>query len=215
MHRYRWITAGAALLSLLGASGAAAQGITFVAFLTNDQETSPVVPTLVTGEPRPISFGLATFALNADHSALSFMAVIHNIDFTGMQTADPNDNLAAAHIHAAPTVTPMSDGPVVWGFFGMPFNDTDPTDVVVTPFATGVGGTVSGTWNLAEGNNTTLPEQLPNVVGEHSYINFHTVQFPRGEIRGAILVTPEPVTLLLVGGGLLTLGAAARRRRAA
>ena len=185
---------------------------TFIAFLTNGNENPPAVPTLVSGAPRPASFGVATFTLSADWSSLTFEAVIHNVDFTGTQSDDTNDNLVAAHIHAGPGVTPTTNGPVVWGFFGMPFNDNNPSDVVLTPFATGVGGTVSGKWDTPEGNNTTLDAQLPDIIAGRAYINFHTVQFGGGEIRGNITVTPEPATVLLLGGGLLTLGIAARRR---
>jgi len=37
--------------------------------------------------------------------------------------------------------------------------------VAMTPFATGVGGTISGKWDAPEGNmTTTLAAQLPNIV---------------------------------------------------
>src|SRR5439155_11702325 len=112
----------------------------------------------------------------------------------------------AAHIHAGPLVTPTTNGPVVWGFFGSPFNDNNPNDAVVTPFSTGVGGVFSGKWDLPEGNNTTLDAQLPNLLFGHAYINFHTVQFGGGEIRGAIQVVPDPSTNT---GILLAIGAIA------
>jgi hypothetical protein len=78
--------------------------------------------------------------------------------------------------------------------------------VVFTPFATGVGGTISGKWDSPEGNATTLAAQLPNILSGHSYINFHTTQFGGGEIRGAIAAVPEPSTILLFAIGTLTLG---------
>jgi hypothetical protein len=145
-------------------------------------------------------------------TALTFTATIFNIDVTGSQTADVNDNLVAAHIHAGPTVGPGINGPVVWGFFGSPFNDNNPNDFVFTPFATGVGGTFSGKWDAPEGNATTLAAQLSNILSGHSYINFHTTQFGGGEIRGAIL-TPEPATLVLLGIGAVTLIGFGRRHR--
>jgi len=70
--------------------------------------------------------------------------------FTGAQSATANDNLLNAHIHAGPTVAPGVNGPVVWGFFGAPLNDTTPNDVVNTPFGAGVGGTISGKWDAPE-----------------------------------------------------------------
>jgi uncharacterized protein (TIGR03118 family) len=158
----------------------------FVASLTNAQENPPTTPTTSTGGPRPASFGTAKFQFNAAQTAMTFTATINNIDFTGSQTTDTNDNLTAAHIHAASTVTPTTNGPVVWGFFGAPFNDNNPNDQVVTPFTTGVGGVISGKWDAPEGNGTTLAAQLTNIRTGHAYINFHTVQFGGGEIRGNI-----------------------------
>ncbi len=203
-----------ALVASLAAAGAAhAVDIPLAATLTNGAETAAVNPTLSDGiTPRPASFGTATFLVNDAMTAMTFTATIFNIDFTGAQTPDTFDNLVNAHIHASPTVTPATTAGVVWGFIGAPFNDIAPNDVVVTPFATGVGGTVSGKWDLPEGNGTTLAAQLPNILTGHSYINFHTVQFGGGEIRGNIVAVPEPETyaLLLAGLGAVFL---ARRRK--
>jgi glucose/arabinose dehydrogenase len=155
-------------------------GHVFVARLDGEQETPPVTTT---------AKGYAAFFLNQEGTALRFIATVSGIDFTGTQTADPNDNLTAAHIHA-PGARGVRAG-VVWGFFGQPFNDTNPRDTVVTPFATGVGGTVITKWDVAEGNNTTLTAQLPNILAGLSYINFHTVRAPGGEVRGQIEENPQ------------------------
>jgi hypothetical protein len=148
-------------------------------------------------------------------TSLSFTADIFNIDVTGSQTTDPNDNLGAAHIHIRPPTEP--NGGVVWGFFGAPFNDDNPNDAVVTPFATGVGGTFSGKWDAAEGNNTTLTAQLPNildaVVPGRAYINFHTMQFGGGEIRGNIFAVPEPAGFALAACGAVAAILVVRRKR--
>jgi hypothetical protein len=199
-------------LVLLTASTNGLASTLLFANITDAQEVPPSIPTLTTGAPRPLSFGTATFTLNDAMTAMTFTATIFNIDVTGTQTADPNDNLIAAHIHAAPDVTPTTNGPVVWGFFGMPFNDNNPPDEVMTPFATGVGGTFSGKWDAPEGNATTLTAQLPNILGGHSYINFHTNQFPGGEMRGNITVVPEPSTVVLLSIGAVGVAVGLRRR---
>jgi len=158
----------------------------FIVKLTNGQENPPANPTTTGGARRPASFGTATFNMNTAQTQMTFTATITNIDFTGSQSADTNDNLTAAHIHAGASVTPTTNGPVVWGFFGAPFNDNNPDDVVNVPL-TGVGnvgGTISGKWDPPEGNGTTFAAQLDNLKGGRAYINFHTSQFGGGEIRG-------------------------------
>ena len=204
---------GALVLALALSSASARADIVLHANLTNAAENPPTTPTTSGGAPRPASFGTADFVLNTAQTALSFTATIFNIDFTGTQTADVNDNLSAAHIHAGAAVTPTTNGLVVWGFFGTPFNDNNPNDLVSTPFATGVGGTFSGKWDVLEGNNTTLAAQLDNILEGRSYINFHTTQFGGGEIRGNISPVPEPSTWAMMILGFAGVGFMAYRRR--
>jgi hypothetical protein len=187
--------------------------ILLTANLTNAGENPPTNPTTATGAPRPASFGTANFVINDAMTSMTFTATIFNIDVTGSQTPDLNDNLTAAHIHAATLVTPTINAPVVWGFFGTPFNDNNPNDFVFTPFTTGVGGTFSGKWDLPEGNSTTLSAQLPNILSGNSYINFHTTQFPSGEIRGVLQVVPEPGTLWLLACSTLVVSRYRRQSR--
>ena len=187
--------------TLLAAAGAHAS-VMLTANLTTSQENPPTNPVTSSGAPRPIPFGTASFVINDAMTSMTFTATIFNIDVTGTQTADVNDNLTAAHIHAPGP--PGTNASVVWGFFGSPFNDNNPNDMTMAPFATGVGGTFSGKWDLLEGNNTTLTAQLPNILAGNAYINFHTVQNGGGEIRGQILqAVPEPGTLSLLLGGVL------------
>jgi len=133
--------------------------------------------------------GYGVFILNPEMTSLTFTATVAGIDFTGSQTTDTGDDLVAAHIHAA--APRGSNAGVRFGFIGTPFNDTNPRDVVVTPFATGVGGTVTSKWDLTEGNNTTLTAQLPSILAGQSYINFHTRRLPGGEVRGQIEENPQ------------------------
>ncbi|GLC27012.1 hypothetical protein rosag_35250 [Roseisolibacter agri] len=213
------LSAVAAILLLPAA--AAAQAVQFTANLTHDQEPpaiSSIPPTTSTGAPRPLSFGTATFTLNAERTALTFTATIFNIDINGLQTPnDANDNLQAAHIHCCLALTnPPGAAGVRWGFFGMPDNDISPKQLVITPLPGGaVGGTFSSTWDLTEGNaGQTLATSLPNLLNNEAYINFHTTQFTGGEIRGQITqVVPEPSTYALMATGIAGVGLAALRRR--
>lgn len=200
MKTFRTISLALAILLSAGISSFAQRD--FSANITHDQEPgAPGItpPTTTTGAPRPLSFGTATFTLNAAMTQLSMIATIFNIDVGG-QTPDINDNLLNAHIHVG--APPGSNAPVRWGFFGSPDNDTMPKQLSLVPFASGVGGTFTSIWDLPEGNaGTTLATNLPQIFANLSYINFHTQQFMGGEIRGQIIV-PEPVST----GALLALG---------
>lgn len=207
------ILAGAVALA---ASTAAQASITINVNLTTNQETIPINPTTTLGAPRPTPFGTATFVINDAMNAMTMTVTVFNLDLTGSQTADINDNAVNAHIHAGtyPPPPALQNLPVAWGFLGSPFNDNNPNDFSLTPFATGVGGTITGKWDATEGNNTTFLAQLQNILEGRAYINFHTVQYASGEIRGNFPSSiPETSTwaMMLLGFGLI--GFSARRCR--
>jgi len=199
-------------LVILVSAATGRASVLFEADLTHSQEVVQGTLTTSTGDPRPLSFGTATFTLNDLQTELAMVATIFNIDVTGTQTADTFDNLVAAHIHVG--APPGSNGPVRWGFFGAPDNDNNPDNLVVTPFATGVGGTFTSIWDLPEGNSgTSLTSNLPGIFAGLAYINFHTVQFGGGEIRGQLEAVPEPGSLALLGIGVACVAVYGRRYR--
>jgi len=204
-------------LAILTANSPAHAGFTYTVDLLVSNEPSAVITT-TTGANRPMPFGTAIFAFNDTYTALSFRATVTNIDFTGSQTADTNDNATNAHIHASATLIPRPENTagVVWGFLGSPFNETAPNDMVLTPFTGGlVGATISGKWDANEGNGTNFQAQLPNLLAGRAYINFHTNQNSGGEIRGFLTPIPEPTSIILssVGTvGILGLSWLSRKR---
>jgi uncharacterized protein (TIGR03118 family) len=177
----------------------------FTVNLTNSQEVPPTNPTTTGSARRPASYGTARFTINAGGTAMTMTATVNNLDFTGSQTVDTNDNVTNAHIHAGASVAPGVNGPVVWGFIGTPFNDNNPNDAVVTPFGSGVGANVNGKWDAPEGNGTTLTAQLDNIRAGRAYINFHTNQFSGGEIRGDFPATQALRDSLVAGLNGLTM----------
>jgi hypothetical protein len=56
---------------------------------------------------------------------------------------------------------------------------------------------------------------MAELIDELYYVNIHSTFRPGGEIRGQIVVVPEPAGFALVGLGLVALGTAARLRRRA
>jgi CHRD domain len=202
------------LFALLFAGASAHATLILHASLDNEQEgVAGVTPTTSTGAPRPASFGEATFELDDTETHVTMLVTVFNIDVTGTQTPDTNDDLVNAHIHVG--ALPHSIAPVRWGFFGSPDNDNNPDQLVVVPFAGAVGGTFSSIWDQPEGNaGTTLTTNLPGILAGLSYINFHTVQFAGGEIRGQIAPVSEPSTALLLPLVLMMAFAARRPRKA-
>jgi hypothetical protein len=189
----------AAILSA-GAALAAAQPaeavFKFRAMITHDQEVAnPPVPNQGTS-------GIGLFELNDAMTALSYDITLTGLDIDGLQTpANANDNATRFHFHAAPA---GSNGGIV---FGMKDPNHDLDDQVINP----VTGRITGVWDGAEGNGTTLAAQLSNLFANNLYFNVHTTDHAGGEIRGQVVFVPEPAAWLLgmLGGALVFIG---RRR---
>src|SRR4051812_35656333 len=118
MRQYTRFTLFSAGLSVLAFAASGKAQITYNVHLSNAAEAPATVPTLTAGNgggARPASFGDAVFVIAANQQSMTMDATITNIDFTGTQTADTNDNLTNAHIHASGTVTPTTTANVVWG----------------------------------------------------------------------------------------------------
>jgi hypothetical protein len=170
----------------------------FRATITSDQEVAnPPVPFQGTS-------GMGVFELNDAMNALSYDITLVGLDIDGLQTpANANDNAARFHFHAAPA---GNNGGIV---FGMKDPNHDLDDLVINP----VTGRITGVWDGVEGNGTTLTAQLTNLFANGLYFNVHTTDHAGGEIRGQLILVPEPAAAILCLAGWIPVAGLLRRRR--
>jgi hypothetical protein len=82
---------------------------------------------------------------------------------------------------------------------------------VLFPFS-GVPAATSG--SIPEQSFAITPTQVGYLFAGTLYMNVHDATFPGGEIRGQLLLVPEPSTVALVGLGVGAIATRAIRRRA-
>ncbi len=167
-------------------------------FLSGDQEF-PLLP----GHALTTASGLALLTLNPSHTALTLDLTYANLP-----------NLSGAHFHLG---TPGTAGPIVLGFDRLlPANQSDFSGTLTFPNPlTPLSGPLAG---------RPFSEFVDALAADNIYINLHTRNaalpantpgnFPGGEIRGQVTVTPEPTTfaLCLVGAAGLVMARRARRK---
>jgi hypothetical protein len=97
-------------------------------------------------------------------------------------------------------------------FHQAPFGVNGPVIVNLPSFGTWSGGPSDYVYTQTSPIVLTDPQEAA-FMANGVYLNIHTQQFPGGEIRGQVMVVPEPVTLLSLaaGAGLLAIR---RRKRA-
>jgi CHRD domain len=181
----------------------------YVASITHDQEPG--------GIPNEGTSGTGVFFLNDDNPAspsLSYDVKLLGLDFTGAQTADPNDNITRTHFHGGAFGV---NGGIIFGQIdGDPNLRNDLDDLMVDNIA----GTIKGVWDNAEGNGGTLAQRIANGAFNLDsqnrtgiYFNVHTSDHAGGEIRGQLIFVPEPATLAMASLTAIALGGLTRRRR--
>ncbi|MEO8936088.1 MAG: CHRD domain-containing protein [Burkholderiaceae bacterium] len=148
-------------------------------------------------------------------SATVVIDTILNTMFVGVTFSGLTAVTSASHIHCC-AVAPLNAGVATTtpSFAGFPLGVTSGS------YASTLDLTLLSSYNpafVALHGGTALGAEAFLVAGMtagQSYLNIHTVSNPGGEIRGQLLVVPEPETLALLAGAILFGALGGRRRRA-
>lgn len=126
--------------------------------------------------------GLATLSYDDVAATISYEVI-----FSGLVSP-----ASAAHIHLGPAGT---NGPVLFPFPSVPS---------VT------SGSFSGAFSIADlipkPGVETIALAIAAGIDGRLYVNIHDATFPGGEIRGQLVLVPEPKTSALLAVGLALLG---------
>ena len=187
----------AAVLAVAAAPAAQAVPVVFQTTLLGSIEEPP------TGSP-----GIGSGRVTLDEDAGTFRV---ETSFSGLVAPT-----TAAHIHCCTTAAFTGNAgvatqvPVFVDFpLGVTSGSYDHTFGLLDAssynpaFVTAIGGTVAD----------AAAAFVAGIEGGMAYLNIHSSEFPRGEIRGFLAPIPEPATVTLMLGGLAALALAGRRRR--
>jgi len=180
------------LAALVLASPRAAQAQTWIGALLGSNEV-PAVST-------PAS-GFVTITLN--NRMLSLV-----MNWSGLTGGNPT----AGHIHCC--VAPGSNVGVAVNFLNFPATASGSYSNTFDLTSTAV---YNGNFRNTFGGGTTAGAEAALINGlnsGHAYVNIHNRQFPGGELRADVTVTPEPASVLLVTLGLGCMAFVAGRRKA-
>lgn len=169
------------------ASAASAHEVQYAAALSGPAES-----------PANASPGVGTALVTVDLDLVTMRVQVNFSGLTGTTTA--------SHIHS-PTPVPGTGtagvATVTPSFTGFPIGATSGTydhtfDMTQASsynaaFVTANGGSVSNALNAL----------LSSMASGTSYLNIHTSNFAAGEIRGFLVATPEPTSLLAAAGGFV------------
>jgi hypothetical protein len=143
-----------------------------------------------------------------DYFSVTHLLHIH-VTFSGL--LGPT---TASHIHAATTSPGIGTAGVATT---TPYFAGFPIGVTSGIFDTTLDLTQASSYNpsyITANGGTTASAELAltsALAADEAYLNIHTSTFPGGEIRGFLVLVPEPSTIALLGLGVVAF--AVRRRR--
>ena len=167
--------------------------------------------------------GIATLTLNAEQTELAYSVQLFGVDLEPVaeNRTDPNDVTAIhIHLHVQDVI-----GPHILNIFGVPsFDDAD----LVVDYE---NESFSGLYDASDASTDPvtgeiLPQAFPlttklfptsfrlaELLNEEWYFAVHTVGTPGVTIRGAILIVPEPSTMVMILGACSFCGVSLARYR--
>jgi hypothetical protein len=121
----------------------------------------------------------------------------------------------ASHIHAATAVPGTGTAGVATT---TPFFSGFPIGVTSGTYSNTLDLTLASSYNpayvTANGGTTAGAEAALSaaMLADEAYLNIHTTVVPGGEIRGFLVLIPEPSSMILTGFGVVALAWTTRRR---